>query len=423
MLDEAVPLCLKLKNDQLKNIRYGGKVISNEANDICLAASDGGTILKTSIERYNPQTGEITFWLYPDAGHQQISKPIYLYYGNEVEAKGVKTNPSSTFYKAIWNLNGTFDAHGLEYVFGEFKGVKDEEGRFGLAKSFLSIERSAAVFDAGKSMEFDGSLSLSVWIKPHTVAAEQTLFTNETLNGGCRLYLNKTGRICFKIVDSDGRVSLIDKDSGGKSLDVNVWVHVTAVYNVSTKLMYICINGKVDREKSVSTKYAAGKMIIFGAHADLKHDFYNGLMDEFRIADKALSQKQINDIYNSAEPEHLIAQINSEEFRPDNAPLCLERFTCKPKQNIIQVDWTTKNEKQLDYFSLERSCDTLNCAEVTKLLSKGGLVRYHRYSASDTAPITGKSFYRLRFFNHDHSSDSSTWQAVIYNPALQSFID
>jgi hypothetical protein len=421
--DAAVPLCLTLKNNQLKNIRYGGKVISNEANDICLAASDGGTLLKTSIERYNPQTGEITFWLYPDTRNPQISKPIYLYYGNEMEAKGLKTNLNPSFYKAIWNFNGTFDAQGLEYVYGEFKGVKDEEGLFGLAKSFLSIERSVAVFDAGQSMEFDGSLSLSVWIKPQTVKAEQTLFTNETLHGGCRLYLNKTGRICFKIVDSDGRVSLIDKETGGNPIPINEWVHVAAVYNASTKHLYIYVNGEVDRQKTVSTQYTGGKMIIFGANADLKHGFYNGLMDEFRIADKALSQMQIKNIFIYAESERVVGQINTEVLRPNDATVRLERFTCKPKDNSVHVDWVMKNEAKMDYFVLERSGDTINCTEVTKLLSKGGMVRFHRYSACDTAPIIGKSFYRLRFINKDHSSDSSAWQVVYYNPALQTFID
>jgi hypothetical protein len=425
--DAAVPICIKVQNDQLKNIRYGGKVISKEANDICLAASDGGSIIKYSIERYNPQKGEITFWMYPNAGpnagHQEISKPIYLYYGNELEAKSAKTIPTPSYYKAIWNFNGTFDAHGLEYVFGEFKGVKDEEGLFGLAKSFLSIERSAAVFDAGKNMEFDGSFSLSVWIKPQTVTAEQTLYTNEALNGGCRLYLNKSGRICFKIIDSEGRVSSIDNEWGGSILPLNEWVHVAAVYNEDKKHMYICINGEVDREKSVSTKYAAGKLIILGAHADLKHGFYNGLMDEFRIADKALSPKQIEIIYNNDTLESHVAQITNEELRPNDAPLYLEHFTCRPEGNTIQVDWTTKNEKQLDYFIVERSNDTFKCSEVTKLLSKGGKVRYNRYSANDTAPKSGKSFYRLRFFKQNGRSDSSAWQAVYYNPEAQSFID
>jgi hypothetical protein len=422
-LDDAVPICLKLKIDPLKNIRYGGNVISDEANDICVTASDGGTLLKSSIERYHPQTGQIVLWIYPDARNRKISNSIYLYYGNKIEARGAKSISKSTFYKGIWNFNGTFDAHGLEYVFGEIKGVKDEEGLFSLAKSFLSVERSAAVFDAGKDMEFSGTLSLSVWIKPQTVLKEQTLFTNETLTGGCRLYINKMGRICFKMVDSDGHVSLIDRDTGGSSLSANEWVHVAAVYDASAQQIHIYVNGKLDREKSVSTQYAAGKLIIFGANADLKHGFYNGLMDEFRITDKALSHKQINDIYNTTESKTTVTHIETEKLSPNDGRLSLERFTFKPIGNTIQVEWTTKNEYQLDYFILERSADTFKCAEVTKVLSKGSLVRYQRYSANDTAPIEGTSFYRLRYVWQNYCSDSSAWQVVNYNPVVQSFID
>ncbi len=98
----------------------------------------------------------------------------------------------------------------------------------------------------------------------------------------------------------------------------------------------------------------------------------------------------------SSNGEIYASQVQSDGVLPVNI-LALQ---ARPNGKSVLVQWTSKNEKSLSHFEIERSADAIDFtyAGKTKAQNAAGIFQY---SFDDLSPIGGNSFYRLKSVDKD----------------------
>lgn len=82
-------------------------------------------------------------------------------------------------------------------------------------------------------------------------------------------------------------------------------------------------------------------------------------------------------------------------------PIDLLSFKAKRNNSQVEFEWITVTETNNDYFTIERSAD-LNRWEVIKMIDGAGNSNEVReYKATDDAPLSGVSYYRLKQTDYD----------------------
>jgi hypothetical protein len=83
-------------------------------------------------------------------------------------------------------------------------------------------------------------------------------------------------------------------------------------------------------------------------------------------------------------------------------PVKLLFFKAKEtNEKEVQLAWATAEERNFDYFSVERSQDGLEFNEVGTVKGHGTSVVRHDYSFTDYNPLFGRSYYRLKSIDFD----------------------
>lgn len=108
--------------------------------------------------------------------------------------------------------------------------------------------------------------------------------------------------------------------------------------------------------------------------------------------------------FEYATANQTVAIINS-------TPLSLEliAFDAAKSGNMrARLDWKTLNEKNTDYFIIERSMNGRNFGtEVARIKAAGNSEELLNYLAYDEAPMVGDNYYRLKTVNRDGSNGYS----------------
>lgn len=86
-----------------------------------------------------------------------------------------------------------------------------------------------------------------------------------------------------------------------------------------------------------------------------------------------------------------------------NVPLPIEllSFDAYPKDQFVQIDWVTSLEINNDYFLIEKSVNGVDWEQVVKMEGAGISIELMSYTAYDSDPYDGVSFYRLKQVDFD----------------------
>jgi hypothetical protein len=97
-------------------------------------------------------------------------------------------------------------------------------------------------------------------------------------------------------------------------------------------------------------------------------------------------------------------------------PVQLVSFTAKlNKQSLVDLKWVTATEINNDFFSVERSIDAINFEEILQVKGAGNASRMLTYSAVDSKPLTGVSYYRLKQTDFDGTFTYSNVVSITNN--------
>jgi hypothetical protein len=173
------------------------------------------------------------------------------------------------------NHNGTL-AGNAKWAKGKIGGAIDLDGKSG----FVKINDKAA-FDIG------GQITVGCWVNFRTVAGDYAAIVTKG-DTSWRLSM-LTGQPKFHTSVNDWNRIVLD---GSTTVNANEWHYVTTVYNGKELCFYV--DGKVDTCKPWTGGIGQNDFdVLVGENAEQKGRFFDGLIDDVRIYNYALSANEV----------------------------------------------------------------------------------------------------------------------------------
>ena len=173
-------------------------------------------------------------------------------------------------------------------------------GHFGYA---LEFDGTGDFLDCGNNpiLALTDAVSISAWIKVAVQNADHKVGGNQDgANGGYKMsvYSNK---IEFEIRTAGNSAVLNRSVAGGTLLEVDVWYHVTGVYSLADGYIRTYVNGELDRELLTTEALGAspGALMIGCEPFSTGQYNFNGVMDDIRVYNKALSEDEARYLGNN----------------------------------------------------------------------------------------------------------------------------
>jgi hypothetical protein len=93
-------------------------------------------------------------------------------------------------------------------------------------------------------------------------------------------------------------------------------------------------------------------------------------------------------------------------------PVELSRFEAKPKNDMVELLWTTSSELNNDFFQVEHSTDGITFTGLGKIKGNGTTNETVNYEFMHRKPITGINYYRLKQVDFDGAFEYSPMVVV-----------
>jgi len=317
------PLLVTVTDPDLRNVGKGGKVLSPKGFDIRFTKSNGVSILPSQIERYNPSTGELTAWVLLDTLGPKSSTELYLYYSSAIQRSELPNVLWSDGFMGVWHCNGDLNANNDRKLKATTLGTSEALGKVGMARMFDANRKDCASFPYMETIDLNRDFSLTAWIYLNESGREQIILSNQgDRPGGYRLFVNKDNRISADFITSAGkRIGIESSGNTGEKLEVEKWHYVAVVYTPKLNRLETFIDGISDRMANIiESPMQTSSALQIGRDQFEPGTYFNGILDEVRIAAKPLSQAWLaTELYNQINPKQLFVLGNAEELTMDVA--------------------------------------------------------------------------------------------------------
>ncbi|MGS2740068.1 LamG domain-containing protein [Sinomicrobium sp. M5D2P17] len=171
------------------------------------------------------------------------------------------------------------------YDNGTYTDVKLREDPERGRVAYFNGKTSYIDFRDARDTDFN-EITVSAWIKPDKITGSLSLigkgeaFSAKIFNG--KLQFTTPG--------------LKDHYSEGTLLKAGSWIHLTYVYSLDKKV-YFYVNGKLVDETVASALEQTRHSILIGSN--LWGQYYEGMLSEFCVWNRALSDSEVRDVYSS----------------------------------------------------------------------------------------------------------------------------
>ena len=440
---------ISVTNNDLRSISNGGHVESENGYDIIFTLGDCSTRLSHQIEKYDPVTGELVFWVLIPSLSASENTNIHMYYGNS----SIVADPSTfgawnSNYEGIWHMNNDPSVSLLLDYSGD--GI-DGESHGGMTSGDLVTGK------IGDAIDFDGSndyfsladknytttgiitqMTVSAWVRTsfsaggnHSNWSILDFDRSEYYN----LFISGNGRLCF----ATSRPGSTFNDSyAGTAGDLNddEWHFVTAVYNGTNKLLYIdgvLVFTQVNPHGGLGIGTGTTRYGFIGDGSEANsydgsrnNIYYDGMYDEIRFTTDILSADWIATEYNNQNSPASFYTIGDEMFADDLCtllPIELLRFEALQKNNHVQLSWTTLSERNNALFTIERSQNGYsNWEYITEIKGSGNSSVKLNYETVDLNPYEGINYYRLKQTDFDGAFEYFDIRSVSFNQETPLFV-
>lgn len=210
--------------------------------------------------------------------------------GQMGEAKGDVIDGLVAWWKLDGNANDSIGGYN-----GTITDATNAVGQVGGAYGFNG---SSAIISCGSmTNNLDGSFTFAAWCLPATVVYDvrQVMVSERT----AALY-----RACLGIFQ--GRYSFGQYDGNVNSFvvstalfEIGVWKHICGVRNTATGKITLYVNGVFDIDAvDASGSPGAYSALYIGGQINQANRYWDGLIDDVRIYNRALSSNEVSTIYN-----------------------------------------------------------------------------------------------------------------------------
>ncbi len=173
----------------------------------------------------------------------------------------------------------------------------------GVAGMALEFDADGDFLDCGANpiLALTDAVSISAWIKVAVAGADHKVGGNQDgANGGYKMSVYGD-KIEFEIRTASDSAVLNRSVEGGTIIEVDTWYHVVGVYSLEDGYIRTYIDGELDRELLTTEPLGAspGPLMIGCEPFDTGSYQFNGVMDEFRVYNKALSEAEARYLANN----------------------------------------------------------------------------------------------------------------------------
>ena len=168
--------------------------------------------------------------------------------------------------------------------------TRTTQAKFGRALSFSGSNSLVTVSDSN-SLDLTSGMTLSAWVYPTTWASGWKTVIMKERSGGLAyaLYANSDAGLpnsTLSIGSYDRQLTV------GSHLPSNAWTHLAATYDGTTQRLYV--NGvQVGSRAQTGTLDVSANPLRIGGNTVWANEYFQGLIDEVRIYNRALSQAEI----------------------------------------------------------------------------------------------------------------------------------
>jgi hypothetical protein len=264
-------------------------------------AADTQKAAKQPTTTYTPtglEAGKTYYWRVDEVqpSGTKVTGPVWSFTVRPVVAK---SDPSLVGW---WKMDDEKSGVAVDYSgydnYGTLMGgPKFVEGYLGDALSFDGVDDFVNCGNNASLTNVD-SVSVTAWIQMNVVSRDQKIASDQNgSTGGYKLGVYSSNNMVeFEIRSAANAATLNRTAPGGTVLQAGVWYHVVGVYEKG-KALRTYVNGKLDRE--LATAEVAGistGALMLGREAPAGAYWWNGLMDDVRIYNKALTSEEIQKV-------------------------------------------------------------------------------------------------------------------------------
>jgi hypothetical protein len=148
---------------------------------------------------------------------------------------------------------------------------------------------------AGATLNITNGVTIAAWIKLSVTGLDQKIAGNQdNTTGGYKFGVYSNNRVEFEIRTSAGAGTLNRSVAGGTALATDIWYHVVGVYSEGNYIRTY-VNGVLDRALTTTAVLgtSTGTLKIGCEPYTTTANFFNGIIDDLRIYNKALSAGEI----------------------------------------------------------------------------------------------------------------------------------
>ena len=199
--------------------------------------------------------------------------------------------PTATYYRfgigLRGNTTGTFWADAVQVEYGStltnFIDSAWTNGKFGSALEFDGKNDYVEV-PYSDNLDITDAITLSAWVYPNSLSDWASIIERDQQAGYKLGFLNNN--VTFTLY------GLWDSFSIG-TIPLNQWSHIAATYDRQNVKIYI--NGNLDNTIPHTDQIGIGTSPLdIGRRRTINFDYFNGIIDEVRIWNRALNSTEIN---------------------------------------------------------------------------------------------------------------------------------
>lgn len=189
---------------------------------------------------------------------------------------------------------------------GIIYGAKWVEGKFGKALDFDGSDDYVEVQNSN-ILDISNAITIEAWIKNIGRSTGNIVAKFSASDYGYRLYVSQgSGKILFQVASSrnSGLVSV----GGSYPITYSEWQHVVGVFDGSKIKFYE--DGVLIEESDFNIINSNNQNLLIGVRSD-KGEFYNGAIDEVKVYNSPLTEREIKYSYANKNLSKLIVNFHS----------------------------------------------------------------------------------------------------------------
>ena len=366
--------------------------------------------------RINASTGEIT-WASALTGKHKVSVKVTNGSGEASQdftievKKGIGESAGMLHH---WMLHEVSGRRFRDY-YTPYDAVCEPEARpspiAGVVSGGQRFDGQTTGLDVSNSSNFnwnpDESFSLELWVRTTSAGPGNKVFIGrQGYDSETHWWIGMDGQGYATFYLLDILWQGIGLEKSGVPLTDGKWHQIVAIKDGNQHVNKLYVDGQLVNSGSFKyvNSFASQSPVNIG-YLDVADKYrFNGDIDEVKLFGRVLSAEEIQDRYQ----------------KTYDAIIELAKFEGRYANEKVHLNWETQSEIELANFVIERSEDGMDFQEIGTVPASGTSTTLLAYNFTDTDPIVGTGYYRLRVVKQNGNYTYSNIITVEYGGAIGS---